>query len=243
MSSVLISGSSSGLGAFLIYKFGYDAVPFDRIVGRPRLCVPSDGYDLIVHAAFGVQAQQQSRREYIDEQVSLANNLLRLPSKKHILISSIDVLNNPDDLSVYAMAKLEVEECFKSMSNYLILRPGALIGYGMRANQILKIARGDDVDLTLTKSSTFSIVFYEDVFSATTSQLDGVYALAASRMVTLEEIANKFHRSPRWGNYLYSTVSEPFDCPVYRNKELAFMDPIDRLSKFVGKRAWFSLSR
>ena len=126
------------------------------------------------------------------------------------------------------------------MSNCLILRPGALIGCGMRANQILKIARGDNINLTLSKSSTFSIVFYEDVFSATISPLEGVYALAPNRKVTLQEIARKFNRSPRWGSYQYSTVSEPFDCPVYRNSELALMDPIDRLSKFIEERSWFS---
>jgi nucleoside-diphosphate-sugar epimerase len=240
MNSVLVSGTSSGLGAYLVYKFGYDAVPFSRLVCRPRLAVPCDGYELIIHAAFGMQAQQQSEKDYIDEQVSLAHNLLRLPSKKYIFISSIDVLNNPHDLSVYAKAKREVEATFKSVSSYLILRPGALIGRGMRANQILKIARGDNVNLTLSKSSTFSIVFYEDVFSAITSKLEGVYTLAANRMVSLEEIARRFHNSPQWGAYQYLTVSEPFDCPVYRNSELAFMDPIDRLSKFIEEGAWLS---
>lgn len=237
MSNVLVSGTSSGLGAYLVYKFGYDAVPFDRLANRPRIAVPSDGFELIVHAAFGMQAQHQSEKDYIDAQVSLANNLLRLPSKKYIFISSIDVLKN-HDLSVYARAKREVEATFKSASNHLIVRPGALIGRGMRVNHILKIARGDNVKLTLSKTSTFSIVFYEDVFSIIISKLERVYALLANREVTLEEIAIRFDKTPQWGDYEYLTVSEPVDCPVCRNAELASMDPIDRLTKFIEKRAW-----
>jgi nucleoside-diphosphate-sugar epimerase len=242
MSSVLVSGSSSGLGAYLVHKFGFSSMQFDRSVGRPRLPVPEDGYELIVHAAFGMLAPQQSEKDYIDEQVSLANNLMRLPSKKYIFISSIDVLNKPHDLSVYAKAKLEVEATFKSVSNSLILRPGALIGRGMRANQILKIARGDNADLTLSKSSTFSLVFYEDVLSAISTKLEGVYVLAANRRVTLEEIAQRFRENPRWGSHQYLTVSEPFNCQVYRNADLAFMDPIDRLTRFIERRTWFSSS-
>ena len=186
--------------------------------------------------------QQQSEKDYIDSQVSLANSLLKLPSKKYIFISSIDVLSGVHDLSIYAKAKREVEATFKSVANSLILRPGALFGCGMRANQILKIARGDNANLTLSKSSTFSIVFYEDVFSAIIERLEGVYALASNRTVSLEEIARRFHKNPQWGTYRYLTVSEPFDCPVYRNAELAYMDPIDRLTKFIEKRAWSSLS-
>lgn len=242
MSSVLVSGSSSGLGAYLTYKFGYDAVSFDRVVGRPKLTVPYDGYELIVHAAFGMPIQWQLEKDYIDSQVALAKSLLQLPSKKYIFISSIDVMSSIDNLSLYAKAKREVEAIFQSVSNSLILRPGALIGRGMRANQILKIARGDDINLTLSKFSTFSIVFYEDVFSAITAKPKGVYALTANRTVSLEEIARRFYKKPRWGTFRYFTVSEPFDCPVYRNAELAYMDPIDRLTTFIEKRAWSSLS-
>ncbi len=233
MSFALITGAGSGLGAYLARTVPHHTVRFNRMGYRPQFAVPKDGYELIIHAAFGMPTTQESERDYVNSQIHLANSVLRLPSKRYIFISSIDVLNSGSLLTIYARAKLEVEAVFGGVKSALILRPGALIGHGMRDSQLMRIIRGDKLRLTLSKLSTFHIVFYDDVLSAISDLTEGVYVLAARRTVSLQEVADKFQRAPSWGSHEYLTVTEPFKCPVYRNSALESIDPIDRLKRFV----------
>ena len=76
----------------------------------------------------------------------------------------------------------------------------------MRPNQILKIATERNPNLSLSKTSTFSLVSYEQVYSYIIENMEksGTETLMNS-IATLSEIAIFFQTDPIWGEYEYST--------------------------------------
>ena len=236
--SVLISGSSSGLGSFLAKAFNADI--FNRTSSKSKNDAPTLEYELIIHAAHGMPLKNESEYEYIEKHLRLANKLLQLPHHRFIFISSIDAAAPEKELNLYAKSKIAIEKLVvNKANNYLIIRPGSLIGNGMRKNQLIKVATEEDPQLTLSKDSTFSLVFYSDILEIINKGGLGIHPVLAKRLVTLGEIAVAFNHEPKWGGHTYTTHINPnedilVDAP-YALKEL---DPIFRLKEFMPSKTY-----
>ncbi len=226
---ILVSGTGSGLGAYLAYK--YKAESFNRasFAKNSKQVI----FDKIIHCAFS-KFNNENEKDYIQSHVSLCQNLLEIPHKKFIFISSIEAAEINKSPSVYALAKRDVEKIILAkIKNYLIIRPGSLFGPGMKINQILKVALGDPVKLTLSSESNFSIAMYDDLLDAINLDILGVFHLTSLRNITLKEIAKEFNSNPLWGEYKYSTPKVECDIPFEKNSDIKNKDPLHRLSFFI----------
>jgi len=236
----LVSGSSSGLGAWLAVMLRAERYErtFDSLGGVNRL---GEQYDLIVHCAFAMPDYRDSFDNYLKSQLSLCRSLLKIPHRRFAFISSLDVLSD-EHPTFYSLAKLRVEEEVRTQSpGALILRPGALFGPGMRPNQILKVARGDKELLTLSSQSRFSVVMYEDLAAALKYAPLGTWHVTALRVISLLEIATQFNTNPNWGKHIYDTSNKPCDLPFSKDYPYILIDPIERLRVFLQNSGWLSI--
>lgn len=230
---VLVSGASSGLGAYLAQAL--EASVFSRTINQPSKPGP---YTAIIHCAFGMPAKDQPEQDYLQQNITLAESLLSLPHQNFIFISSIDAA---EPTSPYGRAKAAVEELVQSKAtNPLILRPGALLGPGMRISQLVKVARGDDIPLSLSAESTFSPVFYADIRNLITSALQnnpkGTHTVVAQHPVSLQQVAQHFGTTPQFGSFTYSTPAT--QTPAWQTAELHNLPPLTRLQTFIAAKGW-----
>lgn len=224
MHKILISGASSGLGKFLLSSFKADQ--YDREALKPKNNdFPRTGYEIIIHVAFNMPNNHETEIDYKNSHLKLADNLLSIPHRKFILISSVDVVKEKVKSNWYGEAKLDVENlCLQKGTNPIILRCGAMFGPSMRKNQMLKIALGDNIKLTLARSSKFYLISYEDVASLVKKKLvTGKYYLISKKLVSLSEVAEYFGQMPEWGSHEYT--------PPQLDPEIKILYPITQLSK------------
>ena len=234
-SDYLVTGASSGLGRYLCASLGCDA--FVRGSEVTRL---SSRYKYLIHCGFGRPNDYKSISEYIDSQLNQFHRLLSLCDTKFIFISSIEVLANYSmDSNPYAYAKSVIESELSSVSsNVLILRPGLLFGPGMRPNQLLRICIEDAPSLSLAQSSSFGIVYYQQVLDCILSDSLGIINLVSQPYITLSEVADLFTNKPLWGSYIYKTP--PIDdcpCSSFLSRS-SLLSPLVQLQEFVEKKLY-----
>ncbi len=218
---LLISGTRRGLGRYLYERFGGDSVTREHPV--QKLGLPDRPYDAIVHCAFNPRRDifQPDVYGYIEDSVYLTDALTRLSYRKFILISSVDVYPSRDvvydeDTPIavfegrdpYAFCKLATESIVRrNCEDWLILRPGMLLGRYMRPNNLTRLVRGDPGRLTLTGDSGYYCVLHSDigdiVEAALEQNLTGVLNVARSSLVTMSEMAARFGRQLAFGSYFY----------------------------------------
>jgi hypothetical protein len=218
--NTLISGASSGLGKYLLSNL--DSDEFDRTLQKPKnFSIPEYGYDLIIHAAFGMPNNSETKYEYKEYHLKLANKLLSIPHKRFVFISTVDASEKIKVDNWYGEAKQKVEDlCLANSNHAIILKCGAMFGPGMRKNQILKIASEKSAKLTLTKRSKFYLITYADVLTAIRSDLKvGRYYLINKKILLLSEVANYFNKNPEWGNYEYAPADIDRQIPRIYSKE------------------------
>ena len=205
--TVLVSGSSSGLGAYL--KDHFQATPFDRSINQPAETIPDGGYSTIIHCAFsGNVPEGMTEEDYYAQNLKLAETLLALPHEHFVFISSVDVL--APELNAYAKSKLQVEELVQQKAtNPLILRPGLLFGTHMRQGQAVRVLKGETGPFSLAANSTFTYLNYQDIAAliekATAANSTGTWVVKRS-CFTLSEAADSLSTQPQWGGYAYTTA-------------------------------------
>jgi len=133
--ATLITGTNGGLGKWLSMQF-----PNCDKLTRKNSPAEFNGneYDLIIHCAASVQHCGWSgvNISLFEDNVFLTKEVVKIPHKKFILISSIDESKN----SPYGISKRISEVIVRdSCSNYLVLRPSSLVGDGMRKNTFQKM--------------------------------------------------------------------------------------------------------
>jgi dTDP-4-dehydrorhamnose reductase len=214
--------------------------------------VPSrdaDGrYSVIVHCAFNMRRDVQSAdlHAYLADTLFLTREVARVPHRKFILLSSIDVYPATDTeqdedspipafepRNLYATAKLACESIvLHECENALIIRAGLLLGKYMRPNNLTRVLRGDPGPVTLTADSAFYCILYSDVLEfvrlALERDLRGVFNAFRRPAVTLEELAVRFDRGVSFGRFRYSP-------PALSNARIAARCP-----RFEGS-AWEAL--
>lgn len=210
----LITGTSSGLGKYLHGNLGGISINREKI--------QKNGAEIIIHCAFNSEQNPTDVDQYFRDNVFLTEELTKLPHKKFILLSSVDVypknsnrhtedeiidVNNAGNL--YAKTKLLSEEIVKkNCPNFLILRCSALLGKDSRKNSLIKIIQDDSPILTLSSDSSFNYILHKDVLGfikfAIEKDLKGIYNLVSSKNITLKEASDLFKKKVKFGNHIYN---------------------------------------
>ena len=158
----LITGTSSGLGKYLHDNLGGISLNREKI--------QKNGAEIIIHCAFNSDRNPKNTDQYFRDNVFLTGELTKVPHKKFIFISSVDVypkdakrhfenevINRNKIDGLYAATKFMSEQLVKkNCSNFLILRCVALLGKDSRKNSLIKIIKDDKPTLTLSGKSVFN---------------------------------------------------------------------------------------
>jgi len=214
-SKYLITGSSSGLGKYLQYQLG--GISFNRNSTN------IEETEILIHCAFNQTKEVTSKNlyQYLFDNVFLTKKLAKIPHKKFIFISSVDVYQKiagphteEEDISLasitnlYAATKLMSESIvIKMCPDYLILRCVALLGIYSRQSSLIKIAEVENPVLTLAASSVMNYVRHSQVADfikyAVENNLRGVYNVASTENITLGHVADLLKKKARFGSYQY----------------------------------------
>ena len=222
MDKILVTGSSSGLGRYLYESLRAEAFIRNETINDKIIIAEELPYDCIIHCGWNLKPNIDSAKglSYISESVKLTQQLLNIPHKKFVFISTIDVypknnnlheeteeINLNDVQGVYGISKLISEEIVKSSKNYLILRLSALLGKYTRYNTITKIAMGQDIGIS--KESSFNFITYDHVKDFIcyycSNDINGTYNVVAKNNVTLNSIIKGKNTSIKDGEWVYKT--------------------------------------
>lgn len=219
---ILVSGSSRGLGKYLFENS--DGISWARSISdKAKRELKSKSVDIIIHCAFNSSSSVDSTSlyGYLSDNVLLTEELLNIPHKKFIFISSVDVYpkdkknhreNEVIDINVvdgiYGVTKLMSEALvIKKSPNFLILRCTAMLGKYSRKNSLIKIIEGIK-ELTLSGKSTFNYVLHSDIFDfiefAIKKDIRGIYNIASSKNIALLEVSDMLKKKNKFGSYIYN---------------------------------------
>ena len=212
---ILVSGTKSGLGASLLNWLGTDSLtrtdnPAD-LWGRPA-------YDAIVHCAIDLTRDNSNA---ITKNVALLHDVMRIPHRLFVQISSVDVYSNtkgkrreidelgaiPEDAS-YRAVKLACELALRNTNKpNLVLRPTALLGKTARPNSLIKMMHNPNCRLTLSPKSIFNYVRHRQISEFIKVAIHnghvGIYNVASTGNLRLDEIAAIVGARPEYGHYKY----------------------------------------
>jgi nucleoside-diphosphate-sugar epimerase len=220
---VLVSGTSTGLGAAL--RRGFDATAVARRTldeDFPRLA--GAGFDLIVHSAADARKELPATdlAAYRYSNLTLTERLLEIPHRLFVFISSQavyptdgrawaeqDPLTITADVSLYGVFKLLAEdEVRRRATRSLILRCSSLVGRDGRANNIMRILRREPGRLFLGAACPYNLIAYEQIEAfireALASGIDGTFNVGAVDWATLGEIARHLGAQVEFGEHLYT---------------------------------------
>ena len=225
---ILVSGTSSGLG-----KYIKEATCNSEIyIRKASISGYVRNYDLIIHTACGQKREEESKSEYIKTQINYYKNISNIEHHKFVYISSIDV-NKIED-NPYAEAKRQIERMITNDNpGNLVIRPGLLIGSGMRYNTLAKIFLEKKPKFSLSKESYFYITYYESILKIALSDYSGIWTVCTSERLNLGETSRKLDCNARWGNYDYKPNIEDKNSNYY-TEEGGNIDTINRLKLFFG---------
>lgn len=215
VNNYLITGSSSGLGKYLHDQLGGSAFYRDGRNVKEA--------EVIIHCAFNRAREVNSKNlyQYLSDNVFLTKKLAKIPHKRFIYISSVDVYpkdnekHSEDEVidvnkisGIYAITKLMSESIIQNLCpNFLILRCSALLGRDARENSLITIIKEENPTLTLSAKSVFNFILHKDVLEfvriATKKNLQGIYNLASTENITLARVADLLKKKARFGSYHY----------------------------------------
>ena len=150
----LITGAGRGLGLAMHRHLG--GIPFTR--GTPIEAIRRNApYDLIVHCAVNTAkaVPVDDALGYVQDNVSLTGEMISIPHRRFVYISSVDVYRRTDQLGLYASCKLISETMVMNAAHRpLIIRPTTLLGNSMRPNTIYRMLTEPAPKLYLAESSS-----------------------------------------------------------------------------------------
>ena len=218
----LITGTKSGFGKYCYEKyagFSYsrntswnDVVDYAN--NTPNL--------VIIHAA--ASAKKDINKDlygFINDNILLTEKLSKLPHKKFIYLSSVDVypenqqkietenIKIEDVKNWYAKSKLISESIvLKNSKDNLILRCSALLGKYMKPNNLIKLISTKNPKLSLTKDSSLNCVTYNELIEfinlAIENKINGIYNIASSNDICLCDVESSFEiNDVEYGNFKY----------------------------------------
>lgn len=218
---ILITGTSSGLGAFLCTKF--NGTHFDR--SKNIKAYQSEQFDLIIHCAVDARKQIQHLEieDYFHNNLDLTKKILTIPHKHFIYISSVDVypknlegysettaINANDIQGLYGLMKYYSEAVVMRQSPCpMILRPTAILGPNMRSNTLIKLLQGQEKHIGLSGNSEFNYILQEDIAAiikeASETWYFGILNVCSTRNITLKEVSLHYNKAINFGEFTYTT--------------------------------------
>ena len=221
---ILTTGIGNGLGRLCHETLGGKGLRRENASSLLQALKPSETR-IIVHCAFNTGPAPSSNRlaAYLDDTLLLTRKLTRVPHRKFIFVSSVDVYphdgvphDENEELSLeggqsfYGLAKLMSEAIVRvACPNYLILRPTSLLGYSKKSSSLIRILEEPAPQLSLSADSVLNCVQRADVCkfiqNAIDSDLQGTYNIASSQNITLANAARRFGRggAPHYGDFRY----------------------------------------
>ena len=229
----LTSSTLSGLGRHIHQTFG-GAAWNRQIEDAERKELKRQGADVIVHCAFNSSRAVDSNNlyAYVADNVALTQELVSMPHRKLVYLSSVDVY--PKELSncsegdavdsIYGVVKLMSESIVKEdCPDYLILRCVTLLGRYSRKNSLSRILEDDPRKLSLASNSQFNYVLHSDVSDLIRLAVDrgigGVFNVASSQNIDLASVAAMLGTQVEYGAYRY-------DVGRIDNSKIASISPV-----------------
>jgi nucleoside-diphosphate-sugar epimerase len=232
---LLITGTASGLGRHLIETLG--GAPWNRQLRSS----PERHPDVIIHSAWPARppTTAEGLGAYVEDTLELARRLTEWPHRKFIFLSSSEVYplaghsgGEDEPIAVeairnlYGACKLMAESIIRTHGrNVLILRSTGLLGPTARPSSLIRLLREESLQLTLAPASSFYYLLHQDASAflrlAIAQDLIGIYNLSSSGSVTLGEVAERYGKRVRWGDYVYQAG------PI-RNRKIADVFPAFR---------------
>ena len=208
---ILITGTNGSLGSFLSSKYEN---PICITRENPLTDdIVSEGVDTIIHCAFNSKLEelQKVSKECYEDNVDLTYSLVKVPHRRFIYISSIQI--PPRFITPYAIFKQIAEYIVqKNCKNHLILRVSCFLPQPKKQSSFFKIANGEDI--TLTGDSVNDVIYSEDVYEAIQSNLDGVKYLVSRQTITTKETAELFNSDTKFGHYHYDVGNLQSDIDI-----------------------------
>lgn len=201
----LVTGAARGLGFALHRALG--DVPFTRGTTFESL-KSGEPFDAIIHAAVNSTKDITDLEGYIEDNVLLTQRLLKVPHKRFVYISSVDVTKPTDSMGLYASTKLISETLVRQEGiKPLILRPTTLLGYGMRPNAIYRMLTESNPELFVAATSRYNLILHSDVCEfvriALEREITGCFDLASSNEIVLGFAAKDLGLKPTFGLHHY----------------------------------------
>lgn len=217
MKKYLITGVKSGLGKYL-----YDHLDDADGLHRDNKIEYTRRYDTVIHCAFNKTNEignYEEHYKYLNDNIFLTQELLKLSYSRFIYISSVDVYNKEN---LYSLFKKFAESIvIRSIAiNYstIILRCPMLIGDEMKENHLTKMFANNNQKISLSGKSEFNYILYNDIkdFILNTYNMimAGIYDFVATENITLQKIKREFNLNVRFGDYIYE-ILDKFPTPFY----------------------------
>jgi nucleoside-diphosphate-sugar epimerase len=232
MAKYLVTGIKSGLGKYL-YENLPDAHGLDR--GGFNF-IKDEDYDTIIHCAFN-KAQSSvdigDYYSYLEDNILLTQDLLKLKYRKFIYISTIDVY--PTTLSTYGLFKRFAESIVKQKPGTIILRCSMILGDNTKPNHITKLKDGID-RLTLSGESKFNYILNSDILKFVESYSlrcpEGIIDFVSNESAKLSDVAAIISPSTELLSYTYD-ADHKWVNPIYDTYEEFNKSSIDNLNQYL----------
>ena len=232
MKKYLVTGIKSGLGKYL-YENLSDAAGLDR--GGFNL-IKNEEYDTIIHCAFN-KAQFPTdigdHYGYLDDNILLTQDLLKLKYRKFVYISTIDVY--PPTPNVYGLFKRFAESIVKQQPGTIILRCSMILGENTKPNHITKLKDGID-RLTLSGKSKFNYILNSDILKFVESYSlrcpEGIIDFVANAPAELSEVVAKISPNTELLTYIYDADYKWVN-PIYDTYEEFNKSSLNNLNQYI----------
>jgi nucleoside-diphosphate-sugar epimerase len=221
MKDLLITGFKSGFGRYAYENLGGFGLGRDN--QDSLLFAREKGVDTIMHCAFNNPRvlTSNSIHPYMQDNLFLTQNLLKIPHKRFIFMSSVDVYPKSEEIHIeseeipinlvgnfYGVTKLMSESMIREMSpSSLILRCSGLLGPYMKKNNLTRLIEEENPELTLTKDSELNCILYEDLLDfilvASEKDLNGVYNTTSSSNISFSGVAKLLGKEVDFGEHFY----------------------------------------
>jgi nucleoside-diphosphate-sugar epimerase len=253
MEEFLITGAAKGIGRFLNLRLGGIGLTRENASEVVQRIRAAGGVQTIIHCAYNSakSVAQPDLYNYYSDNVLLTERMLAVPHRRFVFFSTVDVY--PKDGSIkgedgvlvagegstpYSLTKQIAETLvMRSSPGWLILRPVQMLGSPRRRNVLTRLLDSDPDLLPLTANSVLNCVLYSDVLDFISAALGrgstGIYNLAASKNVTIEEIAGAFGKTVAWGQHFY-------DIGNISNQKAAAVVPAFRRTTLENIRLYYS---
>jgi nucleoside-diphosphate-sugar epimerase len=232
MAKYLVTGIKSGLGKYL-----YENLPDTHGLDRGGFnLIKDEEYDTIIHCAFN-KAQTLTdigdHYGYLEDNILLTQDLLKLKYRKFIYISTIDVY--PPTPNVYGLFKIFAESIIKQKPGTIILRCSMILGENTKPNHITKLKDGID-RLTLSSQSKFNYILNSDILKFIESYSlrcpEGIIDFVANKPAKLGEVASMISPNTKLLSYTYNANYKWFN-PIYDTYEEFNKSSIDNLNQYL----------